>query len=120
MNHSYSGLEGCFWNPYNEKFTCAGKFEISECKQSCPKVCSKNYWKCNDSCFPISQKCNGKCMQVFTFECNGTCIPRNKPCNSSCNDGHNQINCNGQCLDTRYEKELIIKNGCTGQRYQYN
>jgi hypothetical protein len=131
MNNGYSGLEGCFWNPKKEKFTCVvsgldkdydyyedeydDKFGMSECKESCPKVCSENNWKCNDLCIPISQPCNGDCMKYLTFECNDSCIPVNKPCNSLCYDEYNQINCRGKCFDTRYEKEKIIQSGCKGE-----
>ncbi len=120
---SNSDLKGCFWNPENAYFSCvvfenSSMFWTSECKESCPKVCSKNHWKCFEECIPVSQPCNGRCMPYYTFECNLTCIPRNKPCNNSCYDDHNQINCNGQCFDTGKEKKLIIKNGCTGQRNQ--
>jgi hypothetical protein len=115
-----SDLKGCFWIPEAEYFSCvvfgnASSLWVSECKESCPKACPKNNWKCNDLCIPISKKCNGRCMQVFTFECNDTCIPRNKPCNNFCYDGYNQINCNGQCLNTVKEKELIIQSGCKGE-----
>ncbi len=114
-----SDLKGCFWNPEYELFSCVASenssmFWTLECKKSCPRVCSENYWKCNDLCIPISQKCNGKCMQVFTFECNGTCIPVNKPCNNYCYYD-SQINCNGQCLHTKKEKEKIIQSGCEGE-----
>ncbi len=129
-----SDLKGCFWNPKFKQFTCVVsapaydsdyvyyevELETSECKESCPKVCSKNHWKCNEECIAVSQPCNGRCMPYYTSECNLTCIPRNKPCNNSCYDDHNQINCNGQCLHTEKEKELIIKHGCTGQRNKYN
>jgi hypothetical protein len=146
MNNSLtnnSDLKGCFWNPMHEKFTCvvavAWYYPItSECKESCPRVCSEHYWKCNeecipisqkcdgtcmkyftfdcnDLCIPISQKCNGHCMPYYTFECNGSCIPVNKPCNSLCYNEYTEINCNGKCFDTRYEIEKIIQSGCKGE-----
>ncbi len=123
MNNSVtenSDLKGCFWNPKYAYFSCvvsgnASFFWHEECKESCPKVCSENYWKCNDLCIAVNQPCNGECMPYYTFECNGTCIPVNKPCESLCYKNYNQINCNGQCLDTRYEKEKIIQSGCEGE-----
>ncbi len=122
MNNSVtnnSDLKGCFWNPQHEQFSCvvsgnALLFWTSECKQSCPKVCSENYWKCNDLCIPISQQCNRRCMPAYTYECNGACIPINKPCNGVC-FYVSQISCNGQCLDPKTEKNLMTKNGCTGE-----
>jgi hypothetical protein len=128
--NKYSGLEGCFWNPKKEKFTCvvAGRgknedyyededddqFEMSECKESCTKVCSENNWKCNDLCIPISQPCNGDCMKYLTLECNGACISINKPCNSKCYQP-DYIYCNGECLDSETEEETIIQSGCEGE-----
>jgi hypothetical protein len=114
-----SDLKGCFWNPQYEQFSCvvsgnASFFMTSECQRSCPKVCSENYWKCNDLCIPISQQCYGRCMPVYTYECNGTCIPINKPCNGICFDV-SQISCNGQCLDPKIAENLMTKNGCTGE-----
>ncbi len=73
-----SDLKGCFWNPRYEQFTCvisekASGNVYSDCKKSCPKVCSKNHWKCNKECIPVSQPCNGSCMPVFSYECDGSC-----------------------------------------------
>jgi hypothetical protein len=117
---SNSDLKGCFWNPKHEQFSCVVSktnyhFSHEECQESCPKVCSENYWKCNDLCIPVSQQCDGKCMPVYTFDCNGTCIPVNKPCNSLCNDQYNQVNCKGECLHTVYQEEKIIQSGCEGE-----
>ncbi len=116
-----SDLKGCFWNPQYEQFTCVVfdddfEFETSVCKESCQKVCSENYWKCNELCIPIIQPCDGECMKYFTYNCNGGCVPVNKPCNSKCHLP-NQIYCNGQCLFTKSEKELIVKSGCEGKRW---
>ena len=114
-----SDLKGCFWNPQYEQFSCVVSHNesiitTSKCKESCPKVCSENYWKCDTECIPVSQPCNGRCMPVYTFECNGTCIPINKPCNGVCVFA-SQINCYGQCLDPKREENLMLKNGCTGE-----
>ncbi len=119
-------LNGCIWNPITEYFSCVVYGSISmgqnltptsECKESCPKVCSENHWSCNDLCIPLSQPCNGQCMKYITYECNNICIPVNKPCEGVCFYERN-INCNGKCLDPENEKELIIKNGCTGERQE--
>jgi hypothetical protein len=114
---SYSDLRGCFWNPKYEQFTCLVShdgYTFGICKDSCPKACSKNLWKCNGKCIPVNQSCSGMCMPVFTYICNGTCTPVNAPCNSYCYYS-NEINCNGQCLDPKKEKEIIIKNRCEGE-----
>jgi hypothetical protein len=114
-----SDLKGCFWNPQYKQFRCvlysnASIFWHDECKESCPKVCSENHWKCNDECIPVHQQCDAKCMKVFTYKCNGTCIPKNKPCNGVCFYA-SQINCNEQCLDPKREESIMLKNGCTGE-----
>jgi hypothetical protein len=115
-----SDLKGCFWNAKYEEFSCilsvnGSSVEYAECKKSCPRVCSENHWKCNDKCIPVSQQCDEKCMPLFTHSCNGICIPINKPCNDSC-FYKRDVNCHGQCFNAEEEKELIIKNGCTGER----
>ena len=122
MNNTFTNgtdLKGCFWNPRDQLFSCVIDFNssnsfVSECKESCPKVCSENYWKCNGLCIPVSQPCNGSCMSHLTFKCNDYCVPTNKPCNGNC-ILTNQINCNGFCLDLQVDKELIIKFGCEGK-----
>jgi hypothetical protein len=110
-------LKECFWDPEYEQFRCYVYLNQSittvQCKESCPKVCSENYWKCNDFCIPLTQPCNGECMRYITYECNAICIPINQPCEGSCYYDW-QINCYGKCFDTINEKELIIK--CSGER----
>ncbi len=114
-------LKGCFWNPKVEQFTCvifdySLKPLISKCKDNCPKVCSENYWKCNDLCIPVSQSCDGKCMPYYTYKCKDICIPTNKPCNGNCNF-ENQINCKGFCLEQGKDEAWILKFGCEGKPF---
>jgi hypothetical protein len=99
------------WFFYNSE-----TFATSKCKDTCPKVCSENYWKCNGLCIPVSQPCNESCMSHLTYKCNDICILTNMPCNGNCKF-ENQINCKGFCLTQGKDEAWILKFGCEGKSF---